>query len=244
MRRRQRRQHYRLNAPGSSSKADIVESLLKLGDVARNEHVGEVQIALGKAKLFIDKFQLIQFDGRYQQLVEKLAAHLRGEKVTRDEEPSARASSSSSSSSSSRSSSSSQEDFWSRSRRHAQEDATRRWKEYVKAQEAKKAGGHAGADAGYDPFGWRRSRRRQSANDRARRRYGADGSTTSYHRPSRYDGIEWLWKLASCPKRGKAGERWKAYYGAKTVQEMLDKGGKWSDIKYNIQHGYMKTFVQ
>lgn len=240
--RKRRRQRYKLNAPGSSSKANIVESLLNLGDVARNQHVGEVQIALGKAKLFIDKFGLIQYDGRYQQLVEKLAAHLRGEKVQRDDQnTSARSSSSSSAGSSTSGRSGGAESFWERSKRQAQEDAARRWRDYVKQQEeAKKAGG-----TGYDPYGWRASRRRGSrSNERARQRYDGSNDTKSYHRPSRYDGIEWLWKLTTCPKRGKAGERWKAYYGAKTVQELLDKGGKWSDVKYNITHGYMKTFVQ
>lgn len=238
--RKHRRQRYKKNAPGSSSKANIVESLLNLGDVARNQHVGEVQIALGKAKLFIDKFGLIQYDGRYQQLVEKLAAHLRGEKVQRDDQnTSARSSSSAGSSASGRSGG--EESFWERSKRHAQEDAARRWRDYANAQQRR---GQEQKDFDAETERRRQERRGSRANKRARQRYDGSNDTKSYHRPSRYDGIEWLWKLTTCPKRGKAGERWKAYYGAKTVQELLDKGGKWSDVKYNITHGYMKTVVQ
>lgn len=203
------------NPAGTSSKENLVESLLRLGDIARNSHVGEVQVALGKAKLFIDKYGLMQFDGRYQQMVEKLAAFLRGEKVTREEEP-------------------------------------------------KREDPFAGFGAGFDPFArhkreqerrrqreaargaYRQARQQRAERQREEKRQQRQSQRAArpdapiYHRPRVDDEIIWLWTLQFVPKRGKAGERWKAYYPAKTVREFLKCGGRWSDVKWNIQHGYMK----
>ena len=62
----------------------------------------------------------------------------------------------------------------------------------------------------------------------------------TYTRPRKSAHIEWLWTKTWSPKRGKAGERWKAYYGAATVEEMLAKGGRWSDVKWNVTHNLMR----
>jgi len=204
------------NPAGESSKSSLVESLLRLGDIARNSHVGEVQVALGKAKLFIDKYGLIQFDGRYQQMVEKLAAFLRGEKVTREDEPQQEQTRSSRTS------------WW-----EAREEMIRKAREQRKAERRQRT----------------QERRARKREERARTRATAgagvgakaSGEHPSYTRPHIDYEIIWLWKLASVPKRGKAGERWKAYYPAKTIREFLQRGGRWSDVKWNIQHGYMRA---
>lgn len=210
---------HRHNPSGQSSKADIVESLLRLGDIARNEQVGEVQTALGKAKMLIDKYGLIQFDGRYQQLVEKVAAFMRGERVHRDEEPGRQQHQ--------QSSGRTDDPFggYSYSRR-AREQAWRREKE-------------AHRDARRDAR--RRAKAEARAQRKAEQRTQRAEAKRDYHRPRKSDRIVWLWKLPYSPKRGKAGERWKAYYPAETIGEMLDRGGRWSDVKWNIQHGYMRV---
>lgn len=228
----------RSNAP--SSKGDVVESLLALGDVARNNQLGEAKAALAKARVFIDKFNLTQFETRYQQLMAKATAFERGEKVERDDTSQSR--------SGRTGYGHSREDpfrAWqqrwedlrrkAQSRRSASEQARRRYSSYTQEERAQ-------TRRSADEF--REERRRRHAQGKSQRRAEKKArqadAKKAYTRPSKDATIEWLWKKAYSPKRGKAGERWNAYYGAKTVGEMLDRGGKRSDIKWNVIHGLMR----
>lgn len=231
MRRRRRLR----NAP--SSKSDIVESLLRLGDVARNSQVGEVKVALEKAKAFIDKFSLTQFNARYQQLVEKLTRFERGEKVERDD-----------AGSQSRSQSSAGQEWWQsyQQRRHErqqqrQKEKAEKYRQWYEQQQQwyKRQQEQSRARRDY-------ARTAQEARNRSKRQRREEAKAQqhkekkTYTRPRKSAGIEWLWTKAWSPKRGKAGERWKAYYGAATVEEMLAKGGRWSDVKWNVTHNLMR----
>jgi len=194
-----RRRRYRRNAP--SSKAAIVESLLRLGDIARNNQIGEVTTALDKAKLLIDKYGLTSLLPTYHRLVEKVAAFHRGERVERDD--------------TAQSSQQRQQyqDHRKEQRRRQKEDRYRQWYEHQRQRTAGRA--HAKASR-------------------------ATKEKAPYTRPKKSAQIEWLWTKTWSPKRGKAGERWKAYVGAATVEELLARGGRWSDVKWNVQHHLMK----
>lgn len=243
-----RRRRFR-NAP--SSKSDVVESLLALGDVARNNQLGEAKAALAKARVFIDKFNLTHFEARYQQLMAKAAAFERGEKVERDDASQSRSGRTGyghsredpfsgwqgrwqdfkrraySSSGYSRSSDYTRDEREQtrRAAEQAREEARRR------REQARREYERAKRDARYD------ATRRQREEKKARQAE----EKKAYIRPPKPAKIEWLWQHGYSPKRGKAGERWKAYVGAKTVGEMLEKGGKWSDVKWNVTHGLMRV---
>ena len=206
----------RRNPAGQSSKADLVESLLRLGDIARNNAVGEVQAALGKAKLLMEKYGLMQFDGRYQQLVEKMAAFLRGEKVdATKEEPK----------SSSSSSHESYSEWWKKTDQKRRERSAR----YNADRDARKKAR-------------KEERYRKTAERKAARKAERAEARKAYTKPRSTDYIIWLWTLVfSIPRRGAAGIRWKKYYGSKTIAEMIDRGATRGDIKKNIIHGYMRT---
>ncbi|NRH21553.1 hypothetical protein HOO68_05940 [Candidatus Gracilibacteria bacterium] len=226
----------RRNPP--SSKADVVEALLRLGDVARNSQIGEVQTALGKAKLLIDKYGLIQFDGRYQQLVEKMAAHLRGEKVERDDTGSQQQRRQSSHQSYHRETGGTWQDHTRRGYTQEEREQTARAARQARQERRRRQ------EAAEDHYRRERAARKKARRDAVRAQKKAQQAETKrrYVRPSRVARIVWLWTLKDrVPKRGKAGERWKAYYGAETVEEMLARGGKWSDVRYNVLHGYMNV---
>mgnify|MGYP001586071975 CR=1 FL=1 len=203
----------RHNPAGPSSKADLIESLLRLGDITRNNAVGEVQVALGKAKLLMEKYGLLQFDGRYQQLVEKMAAFLRGEKVeATKEEPKAKPRSS-------------YEDWWKKTDRARADRAARE-------RAAKDAHKQAQKDA----------RSARTAQRKAARKATRAEARKAYVKPHPTDRVMWLWTLThSTPRRGAAGVRWKKYYGATTIADMIARGATRGDIKKNIIHGYMRT---
>jgi len=246
--RSQQRRLFHQNAP--SSKSGVVESLLALGDVARNNQLGEVKAALAKARVFIDKFNLTQFEARYQQLIEKLAKFERGEKVERDETHQ------------SRTHQPFTREWWAEElRRRARERASARADRDRRAQQ--EYASHGG-QSGYEYYRRKQEEREQSrraartfrqeqrrahqqarAQDRAQRekekqtKYAEAKAT--YTRPKTTARIEWVWKRSYSPKRGKAGSRWEAYYGAKTIEEMLAKGGRWSDVKWNVTHGLMRV---
>lgn len=229
------------NAP--SSKSDVVESLLALGDVARNNQVGEAKLALAKARVFIDKFNLTQFEARYQQLMAKVAAFERGEKVERDD------------ASQSRSRQYSQE-WWrqqweARKRRTHSSSGYSRSSDYTQQERerTRRAAEQAREEARRRREQARRDYKRTTREARykaTRERYEAkraqrESAKKAYTRPKKAATIVWLWEKAYSPKRGKAGERWKAYVGAKTIEEMLAKGGRWSDVKWNVTHGLMRV---
>lgn len=208
----------RRNPAGQSSKADLIESLLRLGDIARNNQVGEVQAALGKAKLLMEKYGLVQFDGRYQQLVEKVAAFLRGEKVdaTKEEQ---------------------------RKQDHKQreyETYSEWWKKTDQARRDRSSRYTADRDARKKAR--KEERYRQTAARRAERKAKRAEAKKAYTHPLRADRVIWLWTLKyTKPRRGTAGQRWEKYYGATTIAEMLERGATRGDIKKNIIHGYMRT---
>ena len=206
----------RRNPAGQSSKADLVESLLRLGDIARNNAVGEVQAALGKAKLLMEKYGLMQFDGRYQQLVEKMAAFLRGERVDpTKEEPKQQQSKSSSS----------YEEWWKKTDRARADRAAC----YRAERDARK---RARKEARYA----------RTAQRRAEKKAARAEAKKAYTHPRPADRIIWLWTLKfTKPRRGAAGVRWEKYYGATTIAEMISRGATRGDIKKNIIHGYMRT---
>jgi len=204
----------RRNPAGTSSKSDLIESLLRLGDIARNNAVGEVQVALGKAKLLMEKYGLMQFDGRYQQLVEKLAAFLRGEKVeSTREEPKQHGP-------------------------HAEHRDYERYGgygSYHQYSQARKAQQKATRKA---------ERAQRTAQRKAERKAKRREAKKAYVHPRPADWVVWLWTLKfTVPRRGAAGRRWEKYYGAKTVAEMMDRGATRGDIKKNIIYGYMTTEV-
>ena len=210
----------RRNPAGQSSKADLVESLLRLGDIARNNAVGEVQAALGKAKLLMEKYGLMQFDGRYQQLVEKMAAFLRGEKVdATKEEPKSR------------------------------QQQESRYDQYGHGAKSRYEQAHArrrAREATRDAYKKARKEARyaRTAQRRAERKAQRAEAKKAYTHPRPSDRVVWLWTLVfSIPRRGAAGVRWKKYYGSKTIAEMISRGATRGDIKKNIIHGYMKTEV-
>lgn len=197
--------------PAASSKADIIESLLRLGDVDRNNQLGEARTALEKAAVLIDKYNVTWLKDRQRSLMAKLERKERGEPEPKEEKKQEQESSS------------------------YGDDWFRRWQETMRQRKEYKA--RQRASRRYEA----RERRRQRTAERKRQK--AEKSR-DYVKPSRYDEIIWLWSYQSIsPKKGKAGERWKAYFGSKTIQEMLDRGGKWSDVKYNILKGFMSTKV-
>ena len=76
-----RRQQRRSNPDYSN----IVDGLLRLGDVTRNNQLGEARSALEKAKALIAKFQLTRFTETLAKRFAALERAERGEKVERDE---------------------------------------------------------------------------------------------------------------------------------------------------------------
>lgn len=115
------------------------------------------------------------------------------------------------------------------------EEWFRRWKARAHERSEQRKRGDDGA---YHEGSRRRRRRgfgerQEGAHERTRRRRG-----------SKY-GYNWkiVWLVKYNPKRksSAAGKRWEAYYGADTVAEFLRRGGRQSDIKYNINKGYMKV---
>lgn len=239
----------RSNAP--SSKSDVVESLLALGDVARNNQLGEAKAALAKARVFIDKFNLTQFEARYQQLMAKAAAFERGEKVERDDASQSRSSGRTGYGYSREDPFHAWQQRWEdlrrkareRARQHGQsasDRARRRYSSYTEEERQKTR-----EEAQRQRRAWERERR-EARYKATRERHEAkraqrEEAKKAYTRPKKAAHIEWLWTKSYSPKRGKAGERWKAYVGTKTIEEMLAKGGRWSDVKWNITHGLMRV---
>lgn len=209
---RHRKTRYRDNPDWNN----IVYSLLRLGDVSKNNQVGEVEAALDKAKALIEKFNLSHHMSMLNTLYAKLEKFKRGEKVDETAHQGQ-----SSSSSSSNSQGSAWDEWW------------KRWH-----------------DAEY-----RRRQQRQQDRRRSRyeRQYGAHEQTkksrasggtsgrSSRGRYKRSDKIEWLVKHNPKRRTSAAGKRWEAYYGAATVGEFLEKGGRMSDIKYNVAHHFMRV---
>lgn len=239
----------RSNAP--SSKSDVVESLLALGDVARNNQLGEAKAALAKARVFIDKFNLMQFEARYQQLMAKAAAFERGEKVERDDASQSRSSGRTGYGYSREDPFHAWQQRWEdlrrkareRARQHGQSASDRARRRYSSYTEEERQKTREQAQAFRDAK--RRERRKRYREDRSRQKDEKAAKRAeakkAYTRPKKTAKIEWLWQHSYSPKRGKAGERWKAYVGAKTIEEMLAKGGRWSDVKWNVTHGLMKV---
>jgi len=210
---------YRRNP--DSNKARILDALLAKGDIARNDAPGEVRMVLDKAAEFIQKYALQQYATRLQQLNDKLQAYLRGERVERDDH----ASTASSQYGSTRDRGSyadwSQRWRWYREKRHGQRTHDAEYKKRRKAY--------------WDAWAKTREGRADEPKQEAPK-----AARAPYHKPRLDDTIIWVWTLTRSPKRGKAGDRWAAYYGAKTVREMLERGGRWSDVKWNITHNLMK----
>jgi len=237
MRRRRRLR----NAP--SSKSELVESLLRLGDIARNNQVGEVTVALDKAKQLIDKYGLSYLQPTYQKLVDKVAAFQRGEKVERDDESQSSHRRSTSDSWQSRAWQDAKRRTYSSSGYSRSSGYTKQEREQTRktADDIRRERARAKRDARER---WKdehkRKRRERREQEKAQARAQKKASAAGYKRPKKSTHIEWLWTKTWSPKRGKAGERWKAYYGAATIEEMLAKGGRWSDVKWNITHNLMR----
>lgn len=175
---------------------NIVYSLLRLGDAAKNNQLGEVRSALEKAQAIIKKHGLTSHQALLDQMVAKLLRAERGEKVEET-----------------------QHRDQARSSRFDWDDFMRRAGARYQRQQQQQYAGRA---------------RQEGAHERTRTR-------RSYGRYTRSDTIEWLVTRNPKRKTSAAGKRWDAYYGAKTVGEFMEKGGRTSDLKYNITHGFMKV---
>jgi len=202
----------RSHNPDGTAKAVIVERLLARGDVARGSQIGEASMMLAKALEFIEKYGLQQFLPRYKQLVEKLEKAQRGEPVERD-------------------------DVAESATRHHGTTWQSQWRQQQQAW--KKQWQRRRQEARYAAYATARQQRREQREAAKEQRRQA--RQTTYMKPGLSDRIEWLWTTSNSPKRGKAGERWKAYYGAETIHEMLERGGRWSDVKWNIMHQLMRV---
>ena len=213
----------------------VIESLLRLGDVSRNNQLGEVRAALAKAEMLIKKYHASAHANLLHQLQEKLLRHERGEKVSEQRTADFRASHTGP-----HPSNDAEEQAWRAWKRaHWGSDfrtdpATeakikRKWKE-----KAARAAYRARRKAERATF---RKAERAKRKEKARAAYAPDGKRVRFYM---HDRIEWL--VTFNPRtRGKARLRFQQVVNAQTVGEFFDRGGLKRDLRHYIIHGYIKV---
>ena len=195
---------------------DVIQSLLRLGDVSRNNQLGEVRAALAKAEALITKYSLSTHANLLHQMKEKLLRHERGEKVDETHHSQQRSSGASGSRYS-------HYQEWMRrkaARKAAEKEAKRKTREELRKRrrEAKKA-------------------ERAERKAKLKAAYAPDGKRVRFYMSDR---IEWL--ITYNPRsRGKTRLRFQQVVNAQTVGEFFERGGLKRDLKKFILEGYIKV---